>query len=230
MRPEHAALAGRALQTAPLLLGTCITSWVDGAKVVIRLTELEAYEGTSDPGSHGFRGPTARNASLFGPPGTIYCYFTYGMHYCANIVCGTDGMASACLMRAGTVLEGQETAAARRRNPARARDLANGPAKLAQALGLDKRHDGAVLGEGIVDLSPVPDSPQFPYLTGPRVGVAGPGGTGDYPWRFWLPGEESVSVYRAAAPRRPRQARMPGQPRTPAGPDGRGRRGASDGL
>lgn len=220
-------LSRTALQVAPLLLGTVLTVHRDGTTVAVRITEVEAYEGEADPGSHGFRGRTARNSSLFGPPGTLYCYFTYGMHHCANIVCGSAGRASAVLLRGGEIIAGEQDARARRRNPARARDLANGPAKLAQALGLDLSSDGLRVhthhtGAGPDDgasprlwatLSPLPALAPPGVKTGPRVGVAGPGGTADYPWRFWLEGEESVSAYRAAAPRR--RARAAGRgPRT----------------
>jgi DNA-3-methyladenine glycosylase len=207
------ALRRGALDVAPLLLNAVVATEVDGERVAVRLTEVEAYEGARDPGSHGYRGRTARNSALFGPPGTLYVYFTYGMHFCANIVCGGDGVASAVLMRAGEVVEGRSTAAARRRGPARDRDLANGPAKLAQALGLDRRHDGAVLGtpaaalgtpaatlDGVAARAPAG------MMRGPRVGVSGPGGGDAYAWRFWLPGEETVSRYRAAVARPPRGA------------------------
>ncbi|WP_372699925.1 DNA-3-methyladenine glycosylase [Arthrobacter sp. JSM 101049] len=217
-------LARTALEVAPLLLGTVLTVHRDGSAVAVRITEVEAYEGESDPGSHGFRGRTARNASLFGPPGTLYCYFTYGMHHCANIVCGTEGRASAVLLRGGEIVAGEQRARERRRNPARARDLANGPAKLAQALGLDLSsdgmhldtqypgtrpagtgHDGGASPGPRATLSPLPALAPSGVKTGPRVGVAGPGGSTDYPWRFWLDGEESVSAYRAATPRRRRK-------------------------
>ncbi|MBM6622969.1 DNA-3-methyladenine glycosylase [Micrococcaceae bacterium RIT802] len=220
-------LSRTALEVAPLLLGAVLTVERGGLRVAVRLTEVEAYEGEQDPGSHGFRGRTARNSSLFGPPGTLYCYFTYGMHYCANIVCGTEGRASAVLLRGGEIIAGEETAKARRRNPARARDLANGPAKLAQALGLDLGCDGwhvatgqeissgtngGIGADGGAALSPLPAVEPPDVRTGPRVGVAGPGGSADYPWRFWLEGEESVSVYRPAQPRKRRKpaGRTPG--------------------
>lgn len=214
-------LSRTALDVAPLLLGTVLTVKRFGVRVAVRITEVEAYEGDQDPGSHGFRGRTARNASLFGPPGTLYCYFTYGMHHCANIVCGTEGRASAVLLRGGEIIAGEDTARARRRNPARVRDLANGPAKLAQALGLSLDCDGwkiatghpAVAGDAQnagtpegATLSPLPAVAPAGVRTGPRVGVAGPGGSADYPWRFWLDGEDSVSVYRPAQPRKRRKS------------------------
>ncbi|GAA3700091.1 DNA-3-methyladenine glycosylase [Zhihengliuella alba] len=202
---------------APRLLGSTVSTCVDGRTVAIRLTEVEAYEGGIDPGSHGYRGRTARNSALFGPPGTLYVYFTYGMHHCANIVCGTDGSASAVLMRAGEVVAGVDTAVARRgRAGAPGPQLASGPARLAQALGLTLEHTGlpvdhgtaGVHGPGTVALDGVADrAPR--HSTGPRTGVSGPGGGEEYPWRFWLEGERSVSRYRPAAVRR----RESGSPR-----------------
>lgn len=197
-------LAGHALDVAPQLLGATLA--VDprpgqgGEAVVVRLTEVEAYEGERDPGSHAFRGRTKRTAAMFEPGGRLYVYFTYGMHWCCNIVCGPAGTASAVLLRGGEVVAGLEAARARR-NVARDVDLARGPARLAQALGLDGRDDGVLLGER-AHLSPAP-VPPADYRTGPRVGVAGAGGDGEhFPWRFWLPGESTVSTYRPGKPRR----------------------------
>ncbi len=103
-------LAGPVLDVAPTLLGSILRC--DG--VAVRITELEAYAGPDDPGSHSYRGQTARNAAMFGPPGRLYVYFTYGMHHCANVVCGGVGTPSAVLLRAGEVVEGIETARVRR--------------------------------------------------------------------------------------------------------------------
>ena len=220
-------LTRTAIDVAPLLLGSILTVQREGHRVGVRITEVEAYEGSADPGSHAYRGRTARNDSLFGPPGTLYCYFTYGMHHCANIVCGADGRASAVLLRAGEIITGSETARARRRNPRRERDLANGPAKLAQAVGLDLHCNGLELITGVqglglqeldavpsplgATLSSLPETAPQAVRCGPRVGVAGPGGISDYPWRFWLDQEPTVSAYRAAKPRhRTKPARNPG--------------------
>ena len=189
------------LAVAPDLLG-CV---VAHAGVAVRLTEVEAYDGTNDPGSHAYRGLTPRTAVMFGPPGGLYCYFTYGMHWCCNLVCGPDGVASAVLLRAGEVVRG--TAAARERRGATVsdRDLARGPARLAQALGLGRAHNGldtcAPDAALTVRRGPVP--PASSRRTGPRVGVSGAGGErAAYPWRFWVDGEASVSAYRLAKPRR----------------------------
>lgn len=196
------------LQVAPDLLGARVTH----GGVTIRLTEVEAYDGGRDPGSHAFRGRTARTEVMFGPPGGLYVYFTYGMHYCANLVCGPDGRACAVLLRAGEVVAGEDVARRRRagsKDPASlpVRDLARGPARLAQALGLGRGQNGldttAAAAEMTVAAGDRPDPGRI--RTGPRVGVAGPGGDGEqYPWRFWLDGESSVSLYRPAVRRRRR--------------------------
>jgi DNA-3-methyladenine glycosylase len=176
--------------------------------VTIRLTEVEAYAGTGeDPASHAHRGRTPRNAMMFGPSGHLYVYFTYGMHWCANVVCGPTGQAAAVLLRAGEVVAGVERAHARRPSARIERDLARGPARLALALGLDGTSNGANLLDPAspVTLSP-PVQPPQPALvrTGPRVGVAG---AKDRSWRFWLDGEPTVSPYRRHTPRRQRAVR-----------------------
>ncbi len=192
---DLAALVARpALQVAPRLLGAVLTH--DG--VAVRLTEVEAYGGPDDPGSHAFRGRTARNSVMFGPPGRLYVYFTYGMHYCANLVCGPDGTPSAVLLRAGEIVAGEE-AARSRRGSARDRDLARGPARLCQALGLDAGQNGAPVTGGSLALTlPSKPAPRALIRTGPRVGLRlAP----ERPWRFWIAGEPTVSAYRPAADR-----------------------------
>jgi DNA-3-methyladenine glycosylase len=204
-RLSRSFFARDVLTVAPSLLGATISH----AGVTVRLTEVEAYAGESDPGSHAFRGPTPRTAVMFGPAGHLYVYFTYGMHWCANIVCGDDGAASAVLLRAGEVGEGEDVAALRRHG-IRRRDWARGPARLATTLALDGAQtglDACAAGTGVVLRAP--GAPTDPALvrTGPRVGVAGAGGDGDaHPWRFWLADEPSVSVYRPA-PNRPTTSR-----------------------
>ena len=137
---EHAA------EVAPLLLGGTVTSMVEGQRVTIRLTEVEAYGGAGeDPGSHAFRRLTPRNATMFGPPGRAYVYFTYGMHWCLNIVTRPEGTAGAVLLRAGEVVEGAEVARQRRGPRVTDRDLARGPARLTIALGVTGDLDGVDL-------------------------------------------------------------------------------------
>ena len=199
------------LEAAPALLGAVITVADPAGRVAIRLTEVEAYRGEKDPGSHAFRGRTARNASMFEAGGCIYVYFTYGMHHCLNIVTGPAGISRAVLLRGGEVVDGTELARERRPAARTDRDLARGPARLCSALGLDRSDDGALLGGPgsrisltLPRLQRAPDPARI--RSGPRTGVAGPGGDGSsFPWRFWLHGEPTVSPYRPAAPRRRRQ-------------------------
>ena len=201
----RAFFGGDVLKVAPALLGATITH----AGVTVRLTEVEAYAGESDPGSHAFRGPTPRTEVMFGPAGHLYVYFTYGMHWCANVVCGPRGAASAVLLRAGEVVAGEEIAAARRVGVSR-RDWARGPARLATTLALRGEQSGldACRPRGQVTFAAPATHPHAAGIrTGPRVGVSGAGGdAAAYPWRFWLDGEPTVSVYRPA-PNRPTTSR-----------------------
>ncbi|MGA4669449.1 DNA-3-methyladenine glycosylase [Propionibacteriaceae bacterium Y1923] len=204
---DRERLARPSVEVAPLLLGARLVSTVDDVLVAVEITEVEAYLGEHDPGSHAFRGLTERNRVMFGPAGHLYVYFTYGMHWCANVVTGTEGSASGCLVRAGRVVEGAEQARQRRPAAARDRDLARGPARLAQALGITGTLGGHDLAHDPVRLE-LPDHPVTGFRTGPRVGVSGPGGDGDtYPWRYWVPGEPTVSAYRRSQPRKDRHGR-----------------------
>jgi DNA-3-methyladenine glycosylase len=179
---------------APELLGC----QVSGHGVTVRLTEVEAYGGHgADPGSHAHRGPTPRSAIMFGPSGRLYVYFTYGMHWCANVVTGPEGEASAVLLRAGEVVDGLETARARRPG-ATDRDLCRGPARLAKALDLNAGSLGLDLLDPASPVRLLPGDHQGEVLSGPRVGLAA---AGDTPWRFWLADEPSVSPYRPAVRR-----------------------------
>ena len=206
-----------AQELAPGLLGCVLRHDTPDGAVAVLLTEVEAYAGAADAASHAFRGRTARTAVMFGEPGHAYVYFTYGMHFCVNLVCLPEGTASAVLLRAGRVIEGSALAA-RRRYAGRAeapepsgpagdhgaweRDLARGPARLCQALGIDRSLDGAdvcdpasplrVSGPGQVVRTADIDH-------GPRVGVSR---AAEVPWRFWIAGEPTVSPYRAYTPRR----------------------------
>lgn len=202
-------LSRRALQAAPLTLDAVLRVRSPEGVVGVRLTEVEAYEGADDPGSHAYRGRTARTAPMFGAAGSLYVYFTYGMHWCANLVCGPEGTASAVLLRAGEVVEGADLAR-ERRAPGRIRrdaDLARGPANLARCLGLSGPDSGLALdprGRGALELGEADGAVE--RLTrvrrGPRVGVAGPGADAEaYPWRYTLDGEVTLSAYRAAVSR-----------------------------
>jgi DNA-3-methyladenine glycosylase len=195
------------LNVAPRLLGCVIEHRTDEGTVAVRLTEVEAYRGEDDPGSHAFRGRTPRNAVMFGPPGHVYVYFTYGMHWCMNVVCEPAGRARAVLLRAGEVVEGVDLARARRPAARSDRDLARGPARLTQALGVSGGQNGADASDPagrLRLLTPHPSDESRAVATGPRVGIRGDGATA--PWRFWLTGEPTVSVYRPASLRRARRS------------------------
>lgn len=186
------------------LLGSLLTRRSDAGDVTLRITEVEAYDGANDPGSHAYRGRTPRNATMFGEAGHLYVYFTYGMHHCANIVCGVPGTASALLIRAGEITEGVALARARRPGARRDTELAQGPARLTVALGIGRADDGADVcapGTGFRLLHGTPVSPEM-IRTGPRTGVAGLGGDpAAYPWRFHVADDRTVSPYRAHVPR-----------------------------
>jgi DNA-3-methyladenine glycosylase len=203
------------LEVAPDLLGCVISHETAEGRVAVMLTEVEAYDGENDPASHAYRGRTARNAVMFGPPGHVYVYFTYGMHFCMNLVCQPTHGASAVLLRAGRVMDGVALAAARRsgrapRAAVREVDLARGPARLCEALDVDRSHDGADAADPASPLralaAPEP-VPAAGISRGPRVGVSR---AADVPWRFWITGDPAVSPYRAYAPRRARQKPVAG--------------------
>ena len=187
-------LARPVLEVAPILLG-CRLSVGD---VTVRLSEVEAYDGENDAGSHAYRGRTARNAIMFGPAGYLYVYLSYGMHWCANVVCGSEGTASAVLLRAGEVVSGEALARVRRGDRVPFADLARGPARLCTALGVDGALGGAdVLSTGgAVRLRPgvAPGS----IGRGPRVGLRG---APEQPWRFWATEDRTVSTYRPHQPK-----------------------------
>ncbi|MFD0314093.1 DNA-3-methyladenine glycosylase [Streptomyces flavalbus] len=193
------------LEVAPDLLGRTLVRTTPDGPIALRLTEVEAYDGQNDPGSHAYRGRTPRNDVMFGPPGHVYVYFTYGMWHCMNLVCGPEGTASAVLLRAGEIVEGAELARARRLSARNDKELAKGPARLATALDVDRTLDGEDACAGpdhafsIFTGTPVhPDQ----VRNGPRTGVSGDGGV--HPWRFWVANDPTVSPYRAHVPRRRR--------------------------
>ena len=187
---------------APELLGWTIASHSAAGMVAVELTEVEAYEGESDPASHAWRGRTERNAAMYGPAGHLYVYRSYGVHLCANIVTGPEGQSSAVLMRAGRVVAGAELARTRRGERVPDRSLARGPGCLGQALALAPEHYGIdLLDSAALTLNPATDAP-LSISCGPRVGVSR---AGEVAWRHWVTGDESVSAFRpgrAAARRR----------------------------
>lgn len=191
------------LEVAPDLLGRVLTHTTATGLVAVRLTEVEAYDGAHDPGSHAYRGRTPRNGAMFGEPGHLYVYFTYGMHHCANLVCGPAGTAAAVLLRGGEVVAGADSARGRRPSARADRDLARGPARLVNALGIGATDNGRdVLAEGeepgVRIRAGTPVGPGA-VSTGPRVGLAA---ASERPWRFWIADDPTVSPYRAHTPRR----------------------------
>ena len=183
---------------APELLGRILVRRLpDGTRLAGRIVETEAYE-PGDPASHGFRGPTPRNASMFGPPGRLYVYFTYGHHWMMNVVTRSEGEGSAVLLRALEPLEGLPAMAASR-GRGDPRDLCSGPGKLAQALGVDRIHDGEDLVRGqAVWLEAGAPIPRERVAAGGRVGVSV---GADAPWRFVVAGDPFVSKGRVGPPR-----------------------------
>lgn len=183
-----------ALEVAPQLLGWTLSHTTEDGTVTVALTEVEAYMGPDDPASHAYRGPTPRNVVMFGRAGHLYTYFSYGVHWCCNVVTGADGHASAVLLRAGRVVEGVELARSRRGERTKDRSLARGPGCLGQALGLGRDHNGAdLLDEGPLTLRPGDPVDPAGISAGHRVGVSV---AHDVPWRFWVSGDETVSAYK----------------------------------
>jgi DNA-3-methyladenine glycosylase len=216
-RAVRSDLGDSAVDVAPRLLGgelrTFVTTATDAVplEVRLRITEVEAYHGQGtgdipDPGSHARMGRTARNSTMWGEPGHLYVYLSHGIHSCVNVVCGPEGQGDGVLLRAGEVVAGTETAALRRGaalplGRTALRDLARGPGRLGQAVGLrHPLHDGidAITGgerdgaRAELWLGPHRDD----VVSGPRVGVAGIAGTAAFPWRFWIDADPTVSPFR----------------------------------
>ena len=205
-----AELLGTPDEVAPTLLGCWLVTDRAEGTVAVRLTEVEAYSGAGmDPAAHSHRGPTPRAEIMFGPPGKLYVYFSYGVHWCANVVVGPPGVGSAVLLRAGEVMVGEPLARARRPAATAARDLARGPARLTQALaiGPDDKDADLLSPSSSVRLhrGPAPSS----VSVGPRVGISV---ATDLPWRFWETDAPSVSVFRAGGKPRRRRAGQDGIP------------------
>ncbi len=238
MRASRSFFARDALEVAPDLLGAHLTISSPEGDITVRITETEAYHGLGtgqvhDAGSHARMGKTARNATMFGEPGHLYVYFSYGMHNAVNVACSIEGVASGVLLRAGEIMAGEELARSRRPAAKTSRDLARGPGRLAQALGLVYTlHDGM---DALSDTPPqasesagprgpehagderpldprtrahleLPDVPPQHISSGPRTGVSGEAGSEAFPWRFWITDDPTVSPYRPAAPRTARRA------------------------
>ncbi len=220
--PAHVWYARDVLAVAVDLLGATVTARSPAGDVTVRLTEVEAYGGEDDPGSHASRGRTPRNSVMYAEPGRLYVYRHLGLHHCVNVVAQPTGSAAAVLLRAGEVVEGAALAWQRRAAAGvvdNERQLARGPGRLAVCLGLDLDANGADVTEqgGDVVLRTPPEGSVVPaHRQGPRVGVAGAGGdAARHPWRFWLAGEPTVSAYRPAY-RPPASGTAPGGATTPA--------------
>lgn len=214
LRPAtRADLLGYAVEVAPTLLGGVLRVTTDDGTVAVRITEVEAYHGQGtgdvpDPGSHARMGRTDRNATMWGEPGHLYVYLSHGIHSCVNVAAGPEARGDGMLLRAGEVIEGVELARERRSlpgpgGPRMPRDLARGPGRLGQAIGLrHPRHDGidaiahAPQAGAVAELL-LRTEPLAAFSTGPRVGVAGIAGTSAFPWRFWITDDPTVSPFRA---------------------------------
>jgi DNA-3-methyladenine glycosylase len=180
-------------ELAPLLLNKVLVRGAAGPdRVAARIVEVEAYAGSEDPGSHAFRGPTRRNRTMFGPPGHLYVYFTYGMHWCANVVAGSVGVGTAVLLRAGAPLLGIERMRERRGPARRDRELCAGPARLTQALAITGADDGVDLLRGAVRI--LDDGVPPPARPGrsTRIGLQ-PGRGDEHRWRWFVLGDQNVS-------------------------------------
>ncbi|GAA2081156.1 DNA-3-methyladenine glycosylase [Streptomyces albiaxialis] len=194
------------LDVAPDLLGQVLVRTTEEGPVELRITEVEAYAGEADPGSHAYRGRTQRNASMFGPPGHAYVYFIYGMWWSLNLVCGPEGHASGVLLRGGEIRRGQDQARRRRPKARKDTELAKGPARLATALDVDRALNGTDLCT-VDDTAPLrvfagDRAHESSVRSGPRTGVGGEGA--HHPWRFWIADDPTVSPYRPHQPRRRR--------------------------
>ena len=176
-------------EVAPELLNKVLVS-ADGRRA--RIVETEAYCGDVDAAAHTYRGKTARNAVMFGPPGHMYVYFTYGMHYCCNTVCGEDGVGVGVLLRAAEPIAGLDLMRAARPAAKRDRDLCSGPGRLCQAFGIDRRLDGADLVTAVEGMTIVDDGvpPPVDPIVGPRIGIRH---AADAPWRWHVPDHVHVS-------------------------------------
>jgi DNA-3-methyladenine glycosylase len=173
-----ALLEGDVFTVAQRLLGARVRTSFGGAVTEVMLTEVEAYAGADDPASHAYRGRTPRNDAMFGPPGLLYVYRSYGLHWCMNLVVGEEGLPHAVLMRGGEVTQGLGTIEHRRK---RSDNLTNGPGKLCEALGVTGDHDGTNVADGPVRLLPGSLPGDRRILATPRIGISK---AVDNPWRY----------------------------------------------
>ena len=181
------------LELAPELLNKLlVTRTEDGVRLAARIVEVEAYRGSDDAGSHAYRGVTPRTTVMFGPPGHLYVYFTYGMHWCANVVATKDGDAAAVLLRAAAPVDGIEVMRERRVKARRDRDLLAGPARLCQAFGISGADNGVDLVRGPVRLYDDGVPPPAEIGVSTRIGLA-VGRGDDHLWRSFVPGDPNLS-------------------------------------
>lgn len=173
---------------APRLLGCLLVRELDGQQLIGRIVETEAYD-QNDAASHSYRGQTPRTTVMFGPPGHLYVYFTYGMHYCCNVVCGPAGYGSAVLIRALEPLAGEAVMSQRRRGLS-GESLTNGPAKLCQALAIDRQWNGHDLHEAPLQIIIKPAVASKDIVETTRIGIRE---AKEVPWRFYLRGNSYVS-------------------------------------
>ncbi len=190
----RAKLAGPVDRAARALLGCTLSA----GGVTVRLTEVEAYAGTgADPASHAHRGRTARNAVMFGPPGFAYVYFTYGMHWCMNVVTQEQDIAEAVLLRGAEPLRGIERMRERRPKAKKDWELMNGPGKICMAMDIDRRLDGESLrGATLWLTSRDIELAEEDIAVSPRIGIDNSGDAAAWPLRFFVRGNRNVSAYR----------------------------------
>lgn len=190
--PERAWFDRPSRELALDLLGARLVHDSSAGTVGGRIVEVEAYRGPEDLAAHSSRGPTRRNAVMFGPPGHLYVYLIYGLHHCLNVVAGPGMKPEAVLVRALALDEGIELARARRGPRAAVGRLASGPGNVGQALGIDLAHNGVDLLDGPVRIEPRA-GPRPRIRRGPRIGVAYAGRWADRPLRFWIADDPHVS-------------------------------------
>lgn len=194
----RSALSSNSTEVAPALLGAVLVV----GTAIARIVEVEAYGGADDPASHAHRGPTARNAAMFGPPGTLYVYRSFGIHWCANVVTGRPDDPQAVLLRAVEPMEGLEEMWRRRSPITDPRRLTDGPGKLCAAMGIDGSHNGVDLCAAGSPVRLCRGAPPVAIASSPRIGISV---ATERPWRWFDAGSASVSSTRSA--RRARRAR-----------------------
>jgi DNA-3-methyladenine glycosylase len=189
----RAFYAREALELAPALLNKLLVRRApDGSRLAARIVEVEAYLGSEDAGSHAYRGMTPRTEVMFGPPGHLYVYFTYGQHWCANVVGAKDGDAAAVLLRAAAPVEGIDVMRARRLKARRDRELLGGPARLCQAFAITGADNGNDLVRGPIRILDDGVAPPAAPGVSVRIGLT-PGRGDEHPWRFVVPGDPNLS-------------------------------------